>query len=698
MTTYKYEALSTRKWQIRLLTVLPGDFSDEIRVSLRNELLVGEEEDEREDADYVDEGDSESSSEDDEMDQGTEDDSDSNSDGDYEDDDDKMGQDPKGSYTPLIYEALSYVWGTASNPKVVIVELAPPTNNIISITENLDVALRHLRHKTEPRIMWIDAICINQTDDVEKSHQVVLMGYIYRLATKVTVWLGPEENDSSYALDLLDNLGNKVDVDWVGDSATPSKAGKSESHWADINHELDYGEQELKAIYFLLGRSWFERLWIRQEIFLAAEAKLGCGYKLIPWKNFGNAVWCLKSKPWTGRFLGEYRDSYRRLLDLAYGLCASSYHSETYQSLRFTLRGVKWTNPKDAIYAVAALIHYDDHILDIKPDYTKSTSTIFEDVILRIIERQKSLDFLSTCEISARSLPKLPSWVPDWSTQMKAKSGFTAHWSACGWISAQASYVGDGTLRAAGVCVSPVERVYTLSIDEDNLDRHALLGCIKQLAPEQTLESTYIGGGSILEGYCRALYGDQGTPLLSIKNAKEVLRSIWSSETIPDITEKNVTLFCNSCFDNFVGRCFFSTNKGYVGLAPVGTQIGDVVCVLLGSNYPLVLREISADPPCWQVVGACNVPGLMSGEAIHGPLPGYYKILRSADMNLPPIVDHGAVALRDQRDETLKVNLAEVFNEMGIRVAKYQRKPHVFDVSLESLGEVGARLQEFYLE
>ncbi|THU90214.1 HET-domain-containing protein [Dendrothele bispora CBS 962.96] len=668
MTTYEYEALSTQQWQIRVLTILPGDFSDETRISLRNELLVGKEEDEREDADYVDEENSESGSEDDEMDQdSTEDDSNSDSDSDkcLEDDDDKG---PHGGYA-FIYEALSYVWGASNNPKTVIVELASPTNNIISITENLDVAMRHLRHKTEPRVMWIDAICINQTDDVEKSHQVGLMGYIYRLAAKVTVWLGPEENDSSYALDLLNNLGSKVEVDWIADSATPSEAGKSEPHWADITRELDYEERELKAVYFLLGRSWFGRLWVRQEIFLATEATLSCGYMLIPWKNFEKALWCLKSKPWTGRFLGEYRGKYRRLLDLAYGLCTSSYRSETYQSLRFTLRGVNWTNPKDAIYAVAALIHYDDHILDVKPDYTKPTSTIFKDVVLRIVERQKSLGFLGSCEISTRSLPELPSWVPDWSTQMKAKTGFTTPWSACGWISAEASYVGDGVLRAAGVCVSGIEQVYALSIDEENFDQHVLLSCIKKLSPQQNLENSYIGGGSVLEGHCRALFGDQGTTLLPIERAKEVLRSIWSSEKTLDITEKNIALklFCNDCFENFIGRCFFSTTKGYIGLAPAGAQVGDVVSILLGSKYPLLLRETSADPSRWQVIGACNIPGLMSGEAIHGPLPEYYEILQNADTNLPPVVDDESLALRDRRDGTMKGNMAEVLNEMGIR-------------------------------
>jgi hypothetical protein len=56
------------------------------------------------------------------------------------------------------YEALSYVWGTESNPAFVSVS---SSNNTISITRNLEIALRRFRQLEEPRIMWIDALCID---------------------------------------------------------------------------------------------------------------------------------------------------------------------------------------------------------------------------------------------------------------------------------------------------------------------------------------------------------------------------------------------------------------------------------------------------------------------------------------------------------------------------------------------------------
>jgi hypothetical protein len=83
----------------------------------------------------------------------------------------------------------------------------------LSITRNLDVALRHLRYRSEPCSVWVDATCINQKDDQEKSEQVASMFAIYGLARRVVMWLGPAENESDDALDLLRGLGAEVEVD-----------------------------------------------------------------------------------------------------------------------------------------------------------------------------------------------------------------------------------------------------------------------------------------------------------------------------------------------------------------------------------------------------------------------------------------------------------------------------------------------------
>jgi hypothetical protein len=74
---------------------------------------------------------------------------------------------------------------------------------VLSVSRNLDLALRYLRHTYTPRSIWIDALCINQVDRAEKSVQVALMGLIYSQADSVIAWLSPEEHNSHTALSLM---------------------------------------------------------------------------------------------------------------------------------------------------------------------------------------------------------------------------------------------------------------------------------------------------------------------------------------------------------------------------------------------------------------------------------------------------------------------------------------------------------------
>lgn len=90
------------------------------------------------------------------------------------------------------YEAMSYYWGPQEGDGYIFVrnEAAQPSSlegragddgegGWLPTRANLLSALRHLRHETEPRDMWIDAICIDQDDVVQKGPQVALMGTLY---------------------------------------------------------------------------------------------------------------------------------------------------------------------------------------------------------------------------------------------------------------------------------------------------------------------------------------------------------------------------------------------------------------------------------------------------------------------------------------------------------------------------------------
>ncbi|PMD22488.1 hypothetical protein NA56DRAFT_533517, partial [Hyaloscypha hepaticicola] len=147
------------------------------------------------------------------------------------------------------YEALSYVWGPPKRTDIALVSkpaISPkPLSQLfarlrtgsrprttLGITHNLAIALYHLRHSKKSRVLWIDAICINQDDDVERSAEVLEMGSIYARAKQVIVWLGPSSEDSRLAIITLSRLGEGCSYDF-----------------------------QTGAVY-LLHREWFSRLWV----------------------------------------------------------------------------------------------------------------------------------------------------------------------------------------------------------------------------------------------------------------------------------------------------------------------------------------------------------------------------------------------------------------------------------------------------
>jgi hypothetical protein len=108
-------------------------------------------------------------------------------------------EDDEEAQTP--YNALSYVWGNADVTKTILVDGEP-----LIVRENLWQFLDQMRKVRYKKKIWIDAICINQQNNGEKSHQVAMMGEIYSKATRVEIWLGPPKDGTVRAMQTLSNL------------------------------------------------------------------------------------------------------------------------------------------------------------------------------------------------------------------------------------------------------------------------------------------------------------------------------------------------------------------------------------------------------------------------------------------------------------------------------------------------------------
>jgi hypothetical protein len=343
--------------------------------------------------------------------------------------------------------------------------------------------------------------------------------------------------------------------------------------------------------------------------------------------------------------------------------------------------------------------------VEIEPDDNKPTAIFFEDVATRMIQNRHCLLFLESRDISLISIPELPTWVPDWSTALNVLSPIWEPWSASGFISGHNELLGNGILRTAGVRVAVVNQTHifpeNLTFDPDTFLTH-----IQRLIPAGFDESAYIGGGSLLDAYCHALYcsdsisdrANHPEHHLGVQEARDSMLSIWRSK-ISDSSFLLTDRFSLSLHRCTIGRSFVTTYEGYVGLAPGGAKPGDVLCVLLGVDVPILLRPTTPESTAeqrWQVVGSCNTPGLMFGEAIHGPLPNHYRSFRSPIAS-HAIINYMGVTVTDERDGTAITNPTKILDEMGIRWERYSRQPHLLEVLPETLRAAGVDLRQLYL-
>jgi hypothetical protein len=135
-----------------------------------------------------------------------------------------------------LYESLSYVWGTPKEPLPVFIH-----GKRFEVNSNLHAALTQLRNHSLDRILWIDAICIDQENLIEKAHQIQFMATVYSQAYRVLVWLGETAVDSDLVFEEIQN-------ETVNRSAAA----------------LD--EKRLQAAGLaLLQRPWFRRIWVRRK-------------------------------------------------------------------------------------------------------------------------------------------------------------------------------------------------------------------------------------------------------------------------------------------------------------------------------------------------------------------------------------------------------------------------------------------------
>lgn len=417
-TSYQYESLR-REHDIRILTIHPGSPGDPLDVSLRLANLT---------------------------------------------------------HHPL-YDALSYTWADESGDArrsvpVVVQSSAGPSVGTpglpIFVTPNCAAAMRRLRLRDTARPVWIDAVCIDQSADVERSHQVSLMARIYTQARQVVVYTGGATPSSDRLFAWLDGLdGRSLDfsvlmrqlqlltpfqeIDSAVATAVPllrlATGGNMASYLTDpsaVKSNVSISAPELQELVRdFVSRRWFSRVWVVQEFALAdvRNTVVLAGDKKVSAVRVMHAISLLQSDHYGATVEGN--DAMDIFVLLARGALGQHYGSGDRErktsshllDMLIATRAHASVDPRDKIFGVLSIArewdgagpsgHFGSYPQQLPAaDYALSTREVFTRYSAFFI-REHGVGFFLSLIKSTSEVQGLPSWAADWTVpwpNMKAVS------------------------------------------------------------------------------------------------------------------------------------------------------------------------------------------------------------------------------------------------------------------------------------
>ena len=313
------------------------------------------------------------------------------------------------------FEAVSYTWG---NPELSCKIVCDEKSAFLNITHNVDSFLRHFRAESSVRYLWVDAICLNQVDNDEKSIQVSLMGDIYRQARRILLWLGDAspEDDVQLVFAFLKRL-TSIKCIAISKEAIENLS-KDVFKYSDIT-----------KVQSFLQRPWFQRRWIIQEVALGHDSIVQCGPFRISWHWFVDAMRRLQIASDRG-FITLNSEA----LDSVHNACIIYSHSNELLTLLWDFHKSECCDPRDRIFALHGLAE------DVVPSVASETSLEVENSIARKafpvnytspwikVYRRLALECVAAgnWHVLLKHLfafgalweqqqnPKIPSWIPAW--------------------------------------------------------------------------------------------------------------------------------------------------------------------------------------------------------------------------------------------------------------------------------------------
>ena len=542
------------------------------------------------------------------------------------------------------FNALSYAWGDANDTTTIIVNQLP-----VTVTKNLAKCLQSLRHYTishaqildqPPSKIWVDAVCINQQDLLERSQQVHLMGDIYSSARNVVIWLGEGTEYTDYALDMMNSTNFR---ERLKDLTISRRWPFEEEIMVDV---------VVKQV--LCKRKWWQRLWVRQEFILAKkEPVFCCGCKIIAWSHL---LSCFLSFPRSWNYPNiedKWEDCRKKVAssldesDADMGIHPIALHRirtsfrqrralPICDIFRYLLRNSAATDPRDFVYGLLGLLDQQERD-QITLDYELAPMKIYQQVGY-LLWKQHTEQTLSEL------LPILnfhgidngfPSWVPDFASQpIRGWRDHRTIQAGKPWRKQSGNpFKFDQTvLVLRGIIFDVVDNVIATPNEFSDVREIApFLGDVEELLLEAINRSIPplhplkpLSGLKHEESVVQTLTKstvETGDLFPSLEDEKVWARLMGRETSSPEIAMaigggKYSRLFARLSTmlrGKLLGRKVLTTEAGFVGIGVSQIEVGDIITFIFGSTAPLILRHCADS---YRLVGSAYVSGLMDPDLL----------------------------------------------------------------------------------
>ncbi|KAJ4858106.1 heterokaryon incompatibility protein (HET) domain-containing protein [Trichoderma breve] len=550
--------------------------------------------------------------------------------------------------------ALSYTWGLPifshslkildNNDDNGILTSQLSSSREIRITENLYAALRCLRKQTETLVLWVDAVCIDQNNIVERNSQVANFPKTYAEATSVLVWLGPDDvlSHGRLCLDFFTELAAII--------------------LEDPNSESENDQRSWRKRFRINQRSWFKRRWIIQEVVLANDVWVHYGATNIHWNAFELALVELFEND-KGGFSDDHRTILRTMSRIRNADAMLKRQTPLDTLVEFD--SFECSNPRDRLYALYGVMQHwfpnsaGMQVLVENINYGLPIRDIFTDFAILMMKLRDDFpldsNYNSTThvlQLAAAMRPTLqrgvasqdtgiPSWVPDWTGIMRHKPLHHSPESsdASRGIPKQHFQImnlknNSRALVAVGLVHDVIKAVIPLDIlpltGAVHKAKHALNNFLCSIATSFDEIGFFSSGNTdiysptgqhIISAIAVSLVANwEHTPANSYfaQDARfpaqflEQLRS--SRHHLPEILHK-WPAYVELVAITMRGRSLVLTGSGYVGICDTNVRAGDVVAAKSCSS--LTNGEIPTEE-AFELLGDAYIHALMNGEAAEG--------------------------------------------------------------------------------